>query len=73
MTDILIRGVPDDELQRIDAAAEQTGLSRNEFLKRLLHAESERSPVRVTVDDFREVALITADLDDDEVMRGAWS
>lgn len=36
MTDILIRGLSDAAIERIDAAAAAMGLSRNEFLPRKL-------------------------------------
>ena len=42
MTDILIRGVPDEVLAAIDARAKRVGLSRTAYLRRAL--ERERLP-----------------------------
>ncbi|MET9329409.1 hypothetical protein [Tsukamurella sp. NPDC003166] len=72
MTDILIRGLDDDALRNIDAQAKQRGLSRNEYLKRLV---TQPGPPRArgTVDDLRRFAEMARDLKDDDVMRQAWS
>lgn len=39
MPDILIRDIPDDALARLDAAARRAGLSRAEYVRRLLVAQ----------------------------------
>jgi hypothetical protein len=63
MTDILIRDVPDDAVARIDASAERAGLSRAEYLRRLL--VSQRGPVdAVTSGDWRRLSEIFADATD---------
>ena len=73
MTDILIRDVPDDVLAAIDAKAKRVGLSRAEYLRRALGRE--RVPVAgpVTVDQLARVASLARDLDDPDVMSGAWA
>lgn len=75
MTDVLIRNVPDDDLRRIDQKAQRQGISRTELLKRAIareaSLEAEREPL--TLDHFRRLADIAADLADEEIMRQAWS
>lgn len=73
MTDILIRDIPDDVLAAIDAKAKRVGLSRTEFLRRALAREGTAHDGRVTIDGFRRVASLAQDLDDPDVMSGAWS
>lgn len=70
MTDVLIRDVPDDVLAAIDGRAKRLGLSRAEYLRRALVRERAAGPV--SVDDLQRFADTFADLQDDEVMRGAW-
>lgn len=73
MGDILIRNVPDEVLAALDARAREHGLSRAEFVRRTLERESSIRPGAVTVDLLSRVARLAVDLDDDEVMRDAWS
>lgn len=77
MADILIRDVPDETLAELDAAAARAGVSRAEYLRRTLAAEADRvasgSRSPLTRDDWRQLHALTADLADEEVMRGAWS
>jgi hypothetical protein len=71
MPDILIRDVPEDAVARIDAAAAQAGLSRAEYLRRVLLAQ--RGPAEpITHDHLARFAELTADALDPDVMRGAW-
>ena len=73
MVDILIRDVPDDVLAVIDAKARRTGLSRSEYIRRTLSREGIDTASDVRVKDLVEFADTFADLDDDDVMRRAWS
>lgn len=73
MTDILIRNVPDDVLAAIDAKAKRVGLSRTEYLRRALERERVPAADATTVEHLQRVATLAADLDDREVMTGAWS
>lgn len=76
MTDVLIRNVPEDDLQRIDERASRMGLSRNEFLRRRISQEAAlaAAPTRpLTRDDFVRFSELAADLLDEDVMRQAWS
>ncbi len=72
MTDVLIRGVPDDVAGALDAKARRLGISRTEYLRRELTrlATSDGGPV--TADALREFATTFADLGDSELMRRAW-
>jgi hypothetical protein len=76
MGDVLIRGLSDEAVARIDADAAARGMSRQEYLRRRFEAEgkSSASPPRrsVTIDDLRRAAAAAADLDDPDVMESAW-
>jgi hypothetical protein len=77
LADILIRDVPDETLAELDAAAARLGVSRVEYLRRTLAAEAERAArggrPPLTRADWKQFQELTADLADDEVMRGAWA
>ena len=74
MTDVLIRGLSETAVARIDTDAAARGLSRNEYLRRKL--ESERSATagsgQLTLEDLRRAAEAAKDLDDPKVMEAAW-
>lgn len=73
MANVLIRGLSDAAVARIDADAASLGLSRNEYLRRRF--EAERSPAganKLTVSDLRRAADAAKDLDDPQVMESAW-
>ncbi len=72
MADILLRDIPDDVLAAIDGKAHRAGLSRSEYLRRALARETSDATAGVTVDDLRRFAQTFTDLDDSEVMDGAW-
>jgi plasmid stability protein len=73
MADVLIRDVPDDVITVIDRRAAALGLSRSEYLRRLLSQEAGRSEVAVTVADLKHFSNLARDLDDPDVMDQAWS
>ncbi len=73
MTDILIRGVPDEILSAIDAKAKRLGLSRTAYLRRALERECSESSAPVTLGGLERFAALSADLDDPGVMSEAWS
>ena len=73
MADILIRDVPDDVLAAIDTKARRVGLSRSEYIRRALSREGNDTTEDVRVENLIEFAHTFADLDDDDVMRRAWS
>lgn len=72
MSDILIRDVPDDVVAAVDARAQRVGISRTEYLRRLLARERDAASVTMTVADLDRFAAAHADLEDDEVMNAAW-
>lgn len=69
MADILIRDVPDEVVEALDANAKRIGLTRAEYLRRVL-ADQQRP--EITRDDVTRFARRTADLSDPEVMAAAW-
>lgn len=71
MTNLLVRDVPDDVIAALDTRAAQLGLSRSEYLRRRLAQEAQLTQ-QVTVADLKHLAELLVDLDDPEVMRGAW-
>ena len=72
MADILIRNLPDAVVADIDADAARLGLSRVEYVRRQLIRESQRSRLRVTVEDLVASSNLMNDLLDDELMERAW-
>jgi plasmid stability protein len=72
MSDVLIRGVPDDVLAAIDARAARLGLSRTQYLRRRLTQDAVADAAPVTAADLRSFSESFADLADDEVMSAAW-
>lgn len=73
MTNVLIRGLSDAAVERIDAAASELGLSRNEFLRRKLEGATLASPgTTLTAADWDRSAAAFGDLSDDDVMDAAW-
>lgn len=74
MPDVLIRGLTDQAVGRIDAQARALGLSRNEFLRRKFEVgggvvDPERG---VTDADWARSAEAFEDLSDPEVIDAAW-
>ena len=74
MPDVLIRGLSEAAVARIDADAAARGLSRNEYLRRRLEAErsSSAAGARLTIEDLRRAAEAAQDLCDPQVMDSAW-
>ncbi|NKY85686.1 type II toxin-antitoxin system VapB family antitoxin [Nocardia veterana] len=72
MTDILIRDIPDSQIEQIDRRAREAGLSRSEFLRRWLERDF-RPTTTVTTRDLERLGALAQDLDNPDVMRQAWS
>lgn len=73
MTNILVRGLSDAAIARIDAEAGALGLSRNEFLRRQLEGSTTpNAEVVPTPDDWDRSAAAFADLANPAVMDSAW-
>ncbi|GAB3813247.1 type II toxin-antitoxin system VapB family antitoxin [Micromonospora zhanjiangensis] len=73
MPNILIRDLSQDAVDRIDAAAANLGLSRNEYLRRRFEENISSAGDRtVTDEDWQRSAEVFADLADPAVMEAAW-
>lgn len=73
MTNVLIRGLSEAAIERIDAEAAALGLSRNEFLRRRLEQDaSTPAAASVSADDWKRSAAAFEDLADPDVMDAAW-
>lgn len=68
MADILIPDVPEDVIAAIDLKAQRLGLSRADYLLRVLTRERVLRPVEVNVADLTSLAETFADLDDPKVI-----
>lgn len=73
VTEVLIRGVPDEDLARIDERATRLGLSRGEYLRRRIMQDAALSSATISLADLERFASLSRDLLNDEVMRDAWS
>lgn len=69
---LLIRDIPEDVVAALDAEAACLGLSRSEFLRRILTQASARSSRNVTVAELARFEDTFADLADPDVMDQAW-
>lgn len=73
MPNILIRDLSEQAVDRIDAAAANLGLSRNEYLRRKFEEAVDPSGEQtVTAEDWQRSAEVFADLADPSVMEAAW-
>ena len=74
MPDVLIRGLSEAAISRIDADAAAHGLSRNEYLRRRFESERSKTATggHLTIEDLRRAAEAAKDLDDPQVMETAW-
>ena len=73
MPNILIRDLSQETIDRIDAAAADLGLSRNEYLRRRFEEGTRPAGERVITDeDWQRSAEVFADLADPTVMDAAW-
>jgi hypothetical protein len=74
MPDVLIRGLSEAAVARIDADAAAHGLSRNEYLRRRFEAERSASARggQLTIEDLRRAAEAAKDLNNPQIMEAAW-
>jgi len=75
MGDVLIRGLSEAAVARIDADATARGMSRQEYLRQRFEVEgvvAVANKPRVSIDDLRRAASAAVDLDDPGVMDDAW-
>lgn len=73
MTDILIRDVPETVVSAIDSKAASVGLSRVEYLRRVLLREQVGPSSEVTKESLERFADTFCDLARPDVMADAWS
>lgn len=73
VTDILIRDVPENIVAAIDSKAASLGLSRAEYLRRVLLREQAHRSGDVTVESLKRFADVFSDLTQPDVMTDAWS
>jgi hypothetical protein len=72
MPDVLVRDIPDDVLAALDARAGRVGLSRSEYLRRLLTQEATTTASHVGLDDLSRFGEVFSDLAKPDVMAQAW-
>lgn len=72
MSEILIRGIPDDVLAVLDQLAARIGLSRTEYIRRRLIQDARAARISVTPDDWNRFTDTYRDLSDPTVMDHAW-
>jgi hypothetical protein len=73
MTDVLIRDVPEDDLARFDRAAAARNMSRPEYLRSKIASEPEPPRNKASLGAFQRLAKAIRDVEDSDVMAGAWS
>ncbi|MBX3069681.1 MAG: ribbon-helix-helix protein, CopG family [Thermomicrobiales bacterium] len=73
MSDVLIRNVPSEVLAALDFDAEKLGLSRSEYLRRILDRAARPKTRPTTLADLERTAEIFRDALDEEFMKGAWN
>jgi plasmid stability protein len=72
VADILIPDIPEDVIAAIDVKAQRLGLSRADYLRRVLTRERDAQPVEVSVADLASFSETYADLDEPDVMNHGW-
>lgn len=72
MADLLVRDVPDEVMASLDAHAKQLGISRSEYVRRRLAADTVAPGAPVQTADLVRFSGLFADLGDPEIMGRAW-
>ncbi|HJY25922.1 MAG TPA: hypothetical protein VJ649_09665 [Actinomycetes bacterium] len=72
-TTFVVRGLPADVIERIDAAAKAAGVSRNAYIVRVLSERARLVRPVATAETFRRATNLAADLGNEDLMRAAWS
>jgi hypothetical protein len=65
--------MPEAVLAAIDARAKRVGLSRTEYLRRAFEREHAHATGPITAAQLEQAAALAGDLEDPDVMSGAWS
>ncbi|MGH8907240.1 MAG: type II toxin-antitoxin system VapB family antitoxin [Egibacteraceae bacterium] len=68
-----VRGLSQDVIDRLDAAAAAKGVSRNAYVVEVLTQHARQVRPTVTRESFARAAELASDLGDKELMRAAWS
>jgi len=68
-----VRGLAADVVDKLDAAAQAEGSSRNAYIVKVLTEHARRVRPLATEDSFRQAAELAADLGDEDLLRAAWS
>lgn len=68
-----LRGLPEDVVEKLDAAASARGVSRNAYVVEVLTEHTRRLRPTVTAERFAAAAELAVDLGDEELMRRAWA
>ncbi|MGH4016867.1 MAG: type II toxin-antitoxin system VapB family antitoxin [Pseudonocardiaceae bacterium] len=68
-----VRGLPPDVVEKLDIAAATKGMSRNAYVAEVLTQHARQIRPTVTRESFARAADLAADLDDETLMRAAWS
>ena len=72
MPNVLIRDIPQEDLELLDEQARRAGLSRADFLRRQLQQQARRCARSVAVEELEVIAQMLQYLGDDDVMADAW-
>jgi len=72
VTDILIRNIPDNTLNRINAMARKQKLSRSEYLRRYLDHIAGLETTTASLADLSRAADAAQDLLNAELMEKSW-
>lgn len=73
MPNVLIRDIPQEDLELLDEQARRAGLSRADFLRRQLQQQARRSATPVVVEDLEVMTQLLQGLGEDDVIADAWS
>ena len=68
-----VRGLSPDVVDRIDAAADAAGMSRNAYIVKVLTEHARLVRPIANPEAFRRAASLASDLGDAKVMGAAWS
>lgn len=73
VADLLIRNLSPEVVTALDIKARNLGISRVEFVRRAITREVSATPGSLTEKHLADMVNRLQDLDNPEIMRGAWS
>ena len=71
--DVLVRQLSDEDVAAADQQAKARGVSRNAYLRQLIHDGVQVDQRPIQDEDWQRFAQAASDLDDEGVMKKAWS